>query len=422
MPSRGQGITADSAPFRSARLIPQALRKKGNAVDHARYAEVRKRFRRFAEEYIAPGSAARDQDASFDRGLWKQLADAGFWRLHVPKRFGGDGGDLWDHVAAFDGLARGADDCGFVLSAAAHAGLVQLLLVHGTDEQRERFLPGLMSGQVASTASTEATGGSHVAAVRTTATIRESGGFLLNGGKSHITNAPVADVMMIVGRVSGIGSRDITLFLVEKDQGGVSTGEHEDLLGLRSSPLGPIELQDVVIGPGDVIGQVGEGLDVLYWCLAFDRLVYGIVVAAHLESLVSTAAERITARTAFGAPLAEHQYIQDKVVGMKVAIEASRALSHQAVRALEQGDIEAGTLASCVKLLSAEGIVQSAMELVQIFGHIGTEKSHGIERQLRDAIAFRIAGGTNEMQKKNIFKMVMNACSPSPLAKTVGGK
>ena len=367
---------------------------------------LRERYAAFGREHLAPGSAERDRTSSFDQPGWKALAEHGFWRVHVPKRLGGHGGDLWDHIAAFEGLARGAGDTGFVLSAAAHAGLLQLLLNYGTEEQQAQLLPGLLAGQIGATAATEAAGGSHVAAVQTTAEV-VSGGYRLAGEKSHITNAPAADVMMIVGRVRGIGRRDITLFLVEATQDGVSRGDHEDLVGLRTSPLGPIRLDDVYVPAGRVIGRPGDGLATLYWCLAFDRMLYGIIVAAHLEALVPLAIERATSRTAFGVPLAEHEYIQEKIVDMKVVIESSRSLSYAALHALSRRDGDFSTLASCAKLLSADGIVRSAMELVQIFGHLGCERSHGIERHLRDAIAFRIAGGTNEMQKKNIFKNLL---------------
>ncbi|XTZ15353.1 acyl-CoA dehydrogenase family protein [Micromonospora echinospora] len=369
--------------------------------------KLKERFFEFGREQLAPGSSDRDRNGSFDREVWQSLADRGFWRTHVPTRYGGDGGDLWDFVAAFEGLAGGAGDIGFVLSCAAHAGLLQLLLDHGTDAQRRELLPRLTGGQVGSTAATEPTGGSHVAAIRTTARPAPTGGFVLSGWKSHITNAPVADLAMIVGRVAGVGRRDITLFLVDREQAGTAWGDHEDLLGLRTSPLGPITLTDVHVSADRLIGPVGGGLERLYWCLAFDRLIYGIVVAGHLEALLPMALDRIRHRESFGSPLAEHQYIQQKVVDMKVAIETSRALSYTALDALIRRDPNVSTLASVAKLCSADGIVRSGLELVQIFGHLGCERRLPVERQLRDAIAFRIAGGTDEMQKKNIFKQLM---------------
>lgn len=370
-----------------------------------RQLAAKDRYRRFGLEVVAPDSAMRDQHGTFDTAGWKALAEAGFWRTHVPTRFGGEGGDLWDFIAAFEGLAHGARDCGFVLSATAHAGLIQVLLTHGTDDQRARFLPPLMSGRIGATAATEPSGGSHVAAVGSRA-VRTPAGYRLSGRKAHITNAPVADLALIVARVADVGNRDITLFLVERDQDGVSFGEHEDLLGQRTSPTGPIELADVLVPETNVVGPVGEGLATLYSFLAFDRLMYGVVVASTLESLLPQALDRITTRTAFGTTLAEHELIQDKIVDIKLTIESARALSYSAVDALRRGDDRFSSLASCAKLAASEGAVRSALELIQIFGHSGYDRAFGIERHLRDAVAIRIAGGTTEMQKKNIFKHV----------------
>lgn len=367
--------------------------------------ELRDRYARFGREVVAPGSAERDHLGSFDHAGWKALADEGFWRVHVPVAYGGAGGDLWDFVAAFEGLALGAGDCGFVLSATAHAGLMQVLLTDGTDEQRTRLLPRLMTGAVGATAATEPTGGSHVAKIGSIA-FRDGADYLLSGQKAHITNAPIADVALIVGRVAGIGKRDITLFLVDRDQDGVTLGEHEDLLGQRTSPTGPIMLDNVRITAANVVGPLGEGLATLYSFLAFDRLMYGIVVASLLESLLPVALERVATRTAFGVPLAEHELIQDKIVAMTLVMENARYLAYSAVNALTEGDDRFSLLASCAKLAASEGVVQSTLELIQLFGHLGYDRAAGIERHLRDAVAIRLAGGTTEMQKKNIFRHV----------------
>ncbi|GAA4539570.1 acyl-CoA dehydrogenase family protein [Amycolatopsis samaneae] len=372
-----------------------------------RQAAAKERYRRFGLEVVAPLSAERDRAGTFNETAWKELAAAGFWRANVPARFGGDGGTLWDLIAGFEGLTLGAQDCGFVLSAIAHAGLVQVLLTHGTDDQRARLLPRLMSGGVGATAATEPTGGSHVAAIGTRA-VRTPSGFLLTGRKAHITNAPIADLVLIVARVADIGKRDITLFVLDAAQDGVSLGDSEDLLGQRTSPTGPIELAGATVPDRDVVGPVGEGLTTLYSFLAFDRIMYGIVVAALLESLLPKALDRISTRSSFGVPLAEHELIQDKIVGIKMTIESARALSYSAVDALQRGDESFSALASCAKLTASEGVVNSALELVQLFGHRGYDREFGIERHLRDAVAIRIAGGTSEMQKKNIFKHALS--------------
>ncbi len=374
----------------------------------AEQKDRREHFRDFSSAVIAPGSAERDRDGCFDRQLWKALAQEGFWLAHVPAEYGGDGGDLWDFLAGFEGLALGAGDCGFVLSAIAHAGLIHLLLEHGSSRQRMELISRLISGEIGATAATELSGGSHVTAI-TTSAVQAKGGYQLSGQKVHITNAPVAGILMIVGRVPQAGARDITLFLVESHQAGVTLGAAENLLGQRTSPTGAIALNKVRVPADRVVGAVGDGLATLYSFLAFDRLMYAVVTAAQLEVIISHALGYATTRRAFGAILAEHELIQDKIVDMKVVMESSRWLAYSAADALARHEASATVLASCAKISASEGLVRAGSEIIQIFGHKGYEIGSGIERYLRDAIAFRIAGGTTEMQKKNIFKHLADA-------------
>jgi isovaleryl-CoA dehydrogenase len=370
----------------------------------ARQAELKERLRRFAEAEVAPGAERRDRSGLFDRDLWRRLADVGLWRLLAPGPEA-EPGELWDFLAGFEGLASGAAEMSLVLSAIAHAGLIHVLLRHGTGEQRARWLPLLSSGGIGATAATEPGGGSHVTSIRTTA-VPEGDGYLLTGEKAHITNAPVADVVLVVGRVPSLGERDITLFLVPGGAEGVSLGPPERQLGQRSSPTGPVRLERVFVRTDDVVGGAGGGLSTLYAFLAFDRLMYAVATAGLLEPLIATAMDRACTRRAFGVPLAEHELIQDKLVEMKVTMEASRWLAYSAVAALGHDDLRCSSQASVAKIVAAEGMVRSALELIQLFGHAGYADGP-IERVLRDAVALRIAGGTTEMQKKNVFKHLL---------------
>ncbi|MGX7828036.1 acyl-CoA dehydrogenase family protein [Actinokineospora sp. 24-640] len=373
----------------------------------ARQCERRERFRQFGAEVVAPGAEERDEDGRFDPKLWTRLAEEGFWTSHLPVDLGGEGGTLWEFLAGLEGLAVGADDSGFVLSAVAHAGLMHVLLEHGTDDQRRRLLPALATGAVGATAATEPQGGSHVAAVGTRAVRGDDGKLLLSGRKSHITNAPVANHLLVVGRLAELAPRDITLFVLDRGVPGLSTGPHEDLLGQRTSPTGPIMLDDVPVTEADIVGPAGDGLNTLYSFLAFDRLMYGVVVAAQLEGLLPDVIDRVTTRRAFGTEIGNHEYIQDKVVTMRMTIETSRHLAYAAADALVKGDSAYSSLASCAKIAASEGAVSSAVELIQVYGHQGYMRGGGIERRLRDAVAIRIAGGTTEMQKKNIYNDVV---------------
>lgn len=366
---------------------------------------IRDTFRLFGAREVAPGAVQRDREARFDHGLWRKLAETGFWELGMPVAYGGDGGSRWDFLSAFEGLAAGAREQGFVLSVVAHAGLLRVLDEHGTEDQKCRLLPPLLHGEIGATAATEPGGGSHVANVMTTGTLHGDG-YRLDGEKVHITNAPVADRALVVGRLPHLGKRDITLFVVGRSTPGVSFGQPEDLLGQRTSPTGPIFLRGAEIDKADVVGPPGEGLATLYSFLAFDRLLYGVAVAGFLEPMIQDAMQRVHSRVAFGVPLARHEYLQEKLVDMKMTMESARLLAYSAAAALEQGDASYSTQASLAKLAAAEGIVKASIELVQIFGHAGYDRSQPIERCVRDALALRIAGGTSEMQKLNVFKQL----------------
>jgi isovaleryl-CoA dehydrogenase len=369
---------------------------------------TRETFRDFGASHIAPGAVERDRDARFDPGLWLQLAKKGFWELGMPAAYGGRGGSRWDFLAAFEGLAAGARDHGFVLSVVAHAGLLRVIDDHGTEEQKDRLLRGLLSGEIGATAATEPGGGSHVANVRTTGAWM-GGSYRLNGEKAHITNAPVADRALVVGRLPELGKRDITLFLVARSTPGVTFGAAEDLLGQRSSPTGPIFLRDAEVDESDLLGAPGEGLATLYAFLAFDRLLYGVAVAGFLEPIIEQAMGHVQRRVAFGVPLAQHEYVQGKLVDMKMTMECARLLAYSAAAALERGDEAFSAQASLAKLAASEGMVKASVELIQIFGHAGYDRTQPIERCVRDALALRIAGGTTEMQKLNVFKQLGKA-------------
>jgi alkylation response protein AidB-like acyl-CoA dehydrogenase len=296
------------------------------------------------------------------------------------------------------------------MSVASQSGLIRLLVTAGSAEQQERWLPGLTSGDIASTGSTEESGGSDIRGISTRAVAGADGGFLINGGKAHITNAPVADVVMFAARTeSGTGAFELSLFVTRTSADGVELGPGESLLGLRTSPTGPITFRDVRVGADAVIGGVGEGLKLLYDTLAYDRVLFGIIVGSSLEAQLAPLIEQLETRSAFGAPLSEHQYMQEKVVSLAMAIEGSRALAYRSFGLLDGRHEGYSLSASVTKLLASTGLVGSGLDLVQAFGHAGYESGSGAERNLRDAVAFKIAAGTDEMQKKNIFNHVRRA-------------
>lgn len=363
------------------------------------------RFSDLAARYVAPRTEQAYEAEVLDRLAWRRLADAGLWRHGVPEQMQGVGGTWRDLAQAVAGVARGSDDLGFTLSLIAHAGLVRAIVEHGTPWHQQRVLPALLSGAVGATALTEPQGGSDVSRSRTTA-VREQDGWLLSGTKAHITNAPIADRALVLGRIPALGRRDITLFLVNLHSPGVRRSAPEKLLGLRTSPTGSFHLDAVRVPAEAVLGTAGAGLRTLYDVISFDRALYGLVAAAYLEPRLAAVVDYCRQREAFGHPILDHQYVQGRITDIKMAITTARAVSLAGIDALVEGDPEASTLCSVAKLIGSEGLVASTQDLMRLQGHLGYMRGQAT-RDLQDALGTLIAGGTSEMQRKNVLNQML---------------
>ncbi|MDQ3935487.1 MAG: acyl-CoA dehydrogenase family protein [Actinomycetota bacterium] len=365
--------------------------------------ELRGRFEEIGRSVAARADACYAGEQLDSRG-WEEVSRAGLWRIPVAGTDGGAGGSWWDLAAALEGLARGSGDLGFLLSAIAHIGCVRVLALEGSAEQRATHLQSLLAGDVGSTAITEPTGGSDVAAIRTAG--HENGGrVVLSGHKAHITNAPVAQVMVVLGRLPALGRRDITLFVLDAGAPGVTRLPAESMLGNRTSPTGDVLLEGVELGDEAIVGGPGRGLELVYRLIAMDRVMYALVAAAYLEPIFERSLEHCHERHAYGVPIADHQYVQGRVVDMRVAIETSRALAYRALGELIDGGPQASMLCSMAKLVGTEQLFGAAQDFVMLHGHRGYAEAD-IGRVLCDAAGTRIAGGTSDIQRKNIFSQL----------------
>jgi len=272
---------------------------------------------------------------------------------------------------------------------------------YGSHHQKNTFLPLFLQGAVGATAITEPSGGSDVARI-TTAAKYTSEGLVLNGHKAHITNAPVSDVCVIAGRIPELGKYDITLFILQRSRIGMNFAEAEQMLGNRTSPTGDIFLQNVAITEKDILGSPGAGLNILYNMISLDRLLYGLLAAAYTEPILQQSLAFANERRAFNVPIADHQYVQQKLTDMKIMLETSRWVSYAALDKLLRDDPEASMFCSMAKLIGTEGLFTSAQHFVQLHGHTGYMLGD-ITRVLCDATGTRIAGGTSDIQRKNIF-------------------
>ncbi|MGA6160801.1 acyl-CoA dehydrogenase family protein [Stenotrophomonas sp. NPDC087984] len=373
-------------------------------IHHFSDTNLRAHFRDLAAATVAKRAEECSKEGRLDRDSWQELSDAGMWRLAVPVEWGGKGGTWWDFVAAFEGIASGGRDIGFCLSMVAQAGLIRSLLIYGDEEQKGYWLPRLLGGDVGATALTETTGGSDVTRIATSAT-RVEGRYLLTGHKDHITNGPVADVALILGRVPEHGEHDITLFMVDLKDRGVQQGPVEDMMGNRTSPTGPIALDSVAVEAKNIVGAIGGGIEAIYNTISLDRLLYGVLAAAYLDPLLDEVLDYTSRRHAFKVPIADHQYVQGRITDAKFAIEATRWVSYGALDALMQNSPQASLICSVAKYHAGETLKLGTETALRVYGHLGyMEGPHA--RALKDALGTVIAGGTAEMQRKNVFNQM----------------
>jgi len=362
------------------------------------------RYRGFGGEQVAPRSERLWREGAFDRESWQALADEGFWRIAVPERHGGEGGGLMDFLCAYGGMMAGARDFGWGMTVGSQVGVISILLEHGTDSQLKRWLEPLLSGSVAATALTEPSGGSDISRVRTSAA-RSNGGYVLNGEKVHITNGPVADLAIVLGRVEGLAPRDLTLFMVDHDTPGVSRGEFEDMFGIRTSPTGALTFDNAVLDGEQVIGAPGDGMANVARVMVFDRLQISLICLGLMEPLVWEALEFAEGREAFKAKIAEHQYIQGRITEMVRLTETTRFMTFGAIERVLAGDPAGPMTASLSKLHASESLVEVAQHAMAIQAHRAYVNGP-LSRLIADALGGRIGGGTPEMQRKNVFNQL----------------
>ena len=359
---------------------------------------------RLGREVIAPGAADRDRDGRWDPDVWKQLAAAGVAGLPIPALYGGSGGSVIDCCLVNEALAEGGHDGGLNLSLGAHwvIGSVPIWL-HGTEQQRQRWLPGLCDGSlIGAWASTEPEAGSDAAAIRTTAR-RDGDDWVLDGTKLFITNGPIADVCTVLARAE----QGPTAFIVDTTNPGFRVGRELDKLGCRSSPTAEIHLQDCRVGPDAVLGELGSALwRVAFECFDWERTVMLAGGVGGMRAGLDDAIRYAKAREQFGKPIAHFQAIAHKLADMEINYQVVRNAVYKAAWLKQQGQPHQ-VEASVAKVLLGRLSVDNALEAIQIHGGYGYLRDFPAERGLRDAKLASIGGGTTEIQKMIIAKAIL---------------
>ena len=368
---------------------------------------LKKSVREFAESELRPHAREWDEKQSFPREVFTRLGEMGVMGAVFPPEYGGAGLSTLDYAIAMEELARA--EAGVALSVAAHHSLCcGHIFLAGNEEQKKRFLTPLTSAQkIGCWGLTENSAGSDAGGTRTTA-VRDGDHWVLNGSKTFITNASLADTAVVMAVTDkSKGAKGISAIVVEKGTKGFRPGKKEDKLGVRASDTAELVFEDCRVPAANLLGREGFGFVDALRVLDRGRIgiaafSVGIAQAAFESSITYT-----KGRKQFGRAIAEFQAIQTKIADMSVRIEAARLLTWKAATLRDQGQ-EHTLESSQAKLYASEIAVEVALDAIQVHGGYGYIKEYPVEKNLRDAKLGTIGEGTSEVQRMVIARALLN--------------
>lgn len=370
-------------------------------------AEMREHVQAFAQLELEPRAAQIDKDNLFPSDMWRKMGDMGLLGITAPEEYGGLGLGYIDHCVVLEELSRYS--ASVALSYGAHSNLcVNQLVRNASAAQKEKWLPGLISGElVGALAMSEPNAGSDVVSM-TTSAVRDGEGYRLNGSKMWITNGPDADVLVVYAKTDvSAGSKGITAFILEGDMEGLSRGDKLDKLGMRGSNTSELIFENVYIPDSNVLGQVGSGVKVLMSGLDYERLVLAAGPVGIMQACVDLVMPYIGQRKQFGKPIGEFQLIQGKIADMHVSLGSSRAYLYNAAKAADAGFASRSDCAGVI-LYCAERATQCALDAIQILGGNGYMNEFSAGRLLRDAKLYEIGAGTSEIRRMLMGRELFN--------------
>jgi len=363
--------------------------------------------RDFVDREISPKAKEADEKGEFQWENWRGLADLGLTGLGIDTKYGGSGPVGYRQVAiAAEEIARG--DASTSVSWLAHLALGTACIARfGTDDQKERLLTPLASGEaVGAFALTEPSGGSDAAALQTTATERD-GTYFLNGSKMFITNASVASTIVVFANEDrSIGYKGISAFLVQKDSPGLTINPMHGKLGMRSSTTDEIVFQDTPVSSDNLLGERGRGFNLAMEILTQSRIVIAAQSVGIGQSALEAAVRFAQLRETFGKPISQHQGIQFMLADMAVGVHASRTATMNAASLMDEG-LPFLQEASIAKLMASEMCIDVANKAIQVHGGAGYFQEAGVERIFRDARVTTIYEGTSEVQRLLIARQLL---------------
>jgi len=369
---------------------------------------LRDTVRDFATDRIAPRAAAIDENNEFPADLWPELGALGVLGITVEETFGGAELGYLAHVIAMEEISRASASVG--LSYGAHSNLcVNQLRRWGNEEQKRKYLPGLVTGEfLGALAMSEAGAGSDVMGMRTTAR-RDGEEYILNGSKMWITNAPGADVMIVYAKTDpDAESGGVSAFLVERGTPGYSTPQKLDKLGMRGSDTSEVLFDECRVPASSLLAEEGKGAAILMSGLDYERVVLAGGSLGIMAACMDLVMPYVHDRKQFGKPIGEFQLMQGKIADMYTALNSSRAYVYAVARACDRRQTTRFDAAGCI-LVAAEKATWMAGEAIQVLGGNGYINEYPAGRLWRDAKLYEIGAGTNEIRRMLIGRELFNA-------------
>jgi alkylation response protein AidB-like acyl-CoA dehydrogenase len=368
---------------------------------------VRQAVREFGENEIRPIAREHDREKRYPAGLMEQAARYDLIAPHVPEEYGGAGMDSVASVIVTEELWRADPGIGSAIGSRGFGA--SMILEYGDEWMREEWLPRITNGESAcASAISEPAHGSNVAGMETRAE-RDGDEWVIDGNKTWITNATVADVMVIMAKTDpGAGHEGISAFLVPADTDGLETEKIDNKLGIRASDLGELILNDVRVPAENLLGAENRGFYQLMTFFAAGRTNVAAQAVGTAQAALDEAVAYANEREQFDRKIREFQAIEHKIAEMATTVEAARSLTYRAASAVADGDDDvAAKWASMAKLFASEHAVDVADEAIQVHGGAGFVTDHHVERFYRDARITKIYEGTSEIQKNIIAERVL---------------
>ena len=358
-----------------------------------------------ARKYLNAGYAEREKNSEFNSEGWNTCAKFGIHGLPVPEKYGGLGQDALTSVGVLEKLGYACEDNGLIFSINAHMWTLEIpILEFGTDEQKEKHLPRLCAGEIiGANATSEPGSGSDAYSLTATAT-KNGDTYLLKGNKTYVSNGPVGDLYLVYARTAE-GPNGISAFLVERDFPGLTVGQNNIKMGLKTSPMSDLYLENCEVPAGNRLGREGGGQMLFAHSMQWERSCILASAVGAMERIMEGCIAYARDREQFGQPIGKFQLVSSKIVDMKLRLESARALLYRAAWMRAKGR-NIYLEAAIAKLGISDAWVRCAEDAIQIYGGSGYMWETGIERELRDAMGSRIYSGTSEIQRNIIASML----------------